>query len=227
MLKVLFLLVKKGNIWKTFGVSMCIILVCLAYNLPSIVELLKPTTERPSVLASSKDLKISNEDLQVISQYMDSGLQQIDDSVKLVLLYKFIPQGNTFLYQGRVVVNYTSYMDVLSPQSLIKETGLLYIPMWTSKNVMTRVLDGETVKVFFSEDGKESMEDGLPLKDTPSLKFSLLFESGITDGIIYPVFDNGVVIGYLFFMGNNVKNVNGKAKSLGDRLAHYMVRTQS
>lgn len=224
MLKVLFLLVKKGSFLKIFGVSLCIIVVCLAYNLPTILEVAKqPMADRSSVLASAKDLRISQDNLKVITQYMNYHLQDVDDSVRLVLLYKFIPQGNTYLYQGRAIANFVSLRGIRDPQTLLKEAGLTYIPMWTSKAIMSKVLDGETVKVSFSDNGFEYMDDGKPLGDTPSLKFSLLFDRGITDGIIYPVFDNGVVVGYLFFLGRDVQNVSGLAKSLGDRLAHYIV----
>ena len=187
------------------------------------------------LVLSSKNLDIAESDIIVIKQYVEKYLEPLQSKLAFTSVYKFIPEGETYLYQGRVLVDLNSKEESIS-NLVAREMNVSWIPLFSGKAVVEEILDNKIITITYSrEEGKFKW---IPSKDgsdrnTPidlvihSVNLDLLKEVGVEYIVYYPIAKSGKVVGYLtmyFKKSPDLRQVKDISSILSARLLPYLTK---
>lgn len=187
------------------------------------------------LVLSSKSLDIAESDIIVIKQYVEKYLEPLQSQLAFTSIYKFIPEGETYLYQGRVLVNLNSKEEAIS-NLVAKEMNVSWIPLFSGKAVVEEILDNKIITITYSrEEGKFKWIPSKERSDrnTPidlvihSVNLDLLKEIGVEFIIYYPISKSGKVVGYItmyFKKSPDVRRVKEISSILSARLLPYLTK---
>ena len=188
-----------------------------------------PKVVRSNVL-SSVDLDVAPDDLLIIKQYTDKYSSQLGADLYSASVYKFIPEGESYMYQGRVLA-YLNASDEMTGQYLAKEMNVSWIPLWSGKPIVEEIMSNKTIEVFFSQDQYKYhwQPSGASTKAEfiiHSVNLDLLKEIPIVYMYYQPIQRNGNVVGYIalyFKKEPNKQQVKEIASTLSARLLPYIL----
>lgn len=187
------------------------------------------------LLMSSQNLDITEPDMIVIKQYVDRYLEPLQPYLAFTSVYKFIPEGETYLYQGRVLVDLNSKEESIS-NLVAKEMNVTWVPLFSGKALVEEILENKSVVITYNQEtGKFRWLPTLSNtgRSEPidlvihSVNLDLLKEVGVESMHYHPISKNGKVVGYLtmyFKKKPDSKQVKDIASILSARLLPYLIR---
>lgn len=181
------------------------------------------------VLNSESNSGISKENMEQIRSYLLEYLQKYPKSVYSISLFKFLPSGHEYGYQGRLLVAFKSkFLSDDEERKFLSELNANWIPMWSGKGSMEYIIDGKSVVLNY-----DSENQNFKIKDDfdhiPSSNFSILGELGIKSIFRYPIIFTDQSIGYLSIYlteeldSKTEQDLKKISTFLANRLSSYMI----
>lgn len=184
-------------------------------------------------VVSLEDMDITEYNLEIIKQYSDEIFKDtsvlLHDLPVLMTIYKFIPEGNDIYFQGRLLVTDNNGSD-LDLDIILKEAGLVWVPMWVNKGTLERIMNDET---FLSELYREENKRGVFLENDLNTRgrvdMTLIYDNGVKYFLFYPITKYDYPIGYISWglkYKPDEKELNilkTKSASLSSRIYNYML----
>lgn len=184
-------------------------------------------SQHGGLLSVDPDLDISQKDIEEIQSYVDKYYEILPPSVISLSVFKFLPEGEEYLYQARVLV-YIKSSKIQDVDKFVKETRIKFIPIWSGKFNIEKLLIGEPTLSKFNKESKEftrleTVQSGIDIIDTiPSSNLSVLVEYGVQTIYRYPIKYQNRVIGYVSVYSSQLSD--DELKSLEETLEKFSSR---
>ena len=187
------------------------------------------------LITPDTQLDMTNAELEEIQKYTDQYYKDLPSSVVSLSIYKFLPEGDHYSYQARVLVYFKSN-KIEDAEKFIKETRIKFIPIWSGKFNIEKLLQGEPVLSIFDKESKEfarkeTRTSGFTVTDmidsTPSSNLAVLTEYGIQTIYRYPVKHHDRVLGYISVYASqlskdDLKKLEEVTEKFSTRIAIYL-----
>lgn len=181
------------------------------------------------IFDESSDIGVSVDNKEIIKSYVVDYLSKFPSSVYSISVFKFLPPGESYAYQGRALIVFKSKdMDIAQEGKFLRELNVHWMPIWSGKHSVESLLNGLPVTLIYN-DTKNVFFDPNSIQDvTPSSNFSLLHEVGVKSIYRHPIILNERVIGYISIYFNEKlnpqteKETNRIAGYLNSRIASYL-----
>lgn len=219
-------LLAKWPIRKIIITTICLSLLLFLYNIKEISSLWGDYKNKHRYVVTQDEVNISGASRKEIDKYTDNFGAEATDDIQLVLVYKFIPAGVTYLYQGRALIAYHSRL--VDTRTFLYESDITWMPLWIGRNAMEYVLAGKTVNYLLSvgEDGvgRVQYEGSNTYDSIPAVNMKILLAEGLQSVQLIPIKNEGQVIGYMSVYS---KGPHADFAKIGDqfaaRISRYMV----
>lgn len=174
----------------------------------------------------SSDSGISAENLNRMRTYLaEYLLDKFPKYTYSVSIFKFLPPGSVYSYQGRMLVAFKSrYLTDQEEEIFLKELNVNWIPIWSGRQGMELVLDGSPSSLRYDGDSQTyRFQDSFDYN--PASNYLLLGESGIKSIFRYPVIAGGNTVGYLsvYLTDELTKDKEQEIKKVSSQLASKVV----
>lgn len=158
-----------------------------------------PIKDKPKIIVDiEQDFGVSEQNLEYLKQYVLEYLNRYPQNVYSVQVFKFLPQGSMYSYQGRALIVFKSkQLQDKDEAKLLKELNISWIPMWSGKNQMEQILQQIPVVLKYDENINQFISNDNNHDFAPSANFQLLHELGVKTIFRYPIIQNNNVVGYL------------------------------
>lgn len=179
------------------------------------------------------DMDISEKNLMIIKEYADESFSLVyslsNQLPAYLTVYKFIPEGDDRYFQGRVLVsdhtNIKTNLDLL-----LKEAGLVWMPMWVNKGTLERIIVDESFlsKLVVSPDKKGVyLEDDVETRGRVNM--SIVYDMGVRWYYFYPISKGDYPVGYLVWAlfgkpdEHELNHIHSKSVVLATRIYGYLL----
>lgn len=157
----------------------------------------KKESKQSFLYSKNSSADISQENLIKLKEYLNDYLPRFPQSTYSIAIFKFLPPGYDYAYQGRILVAFKSkQLNEEDENKLIKELNVNWIPIWSGKASMESLIDLKEVALVFDEKDQhfkfESKPDIIPNSNLP-----ILGELGIKTIYRFPIISGNKTIGYL------------------------------
>lgn len=189
-----------------------------------------PTVEDKTRVLSHIDIDIPEPNRIVIEEYTDKYLDPFQNDLAFSSIYKFLPEGDEYLYQGRVLVYLTSRDESLS-KLVAKEMNIAWIPLFSGKTIVEQVLDNQPIQIKLDKDSfkykwtpkSTNIETELVIH---SVNLEILKEVSVKFIYYHPISKNNKVIGYIVLYFKNepdIQRIKEVSSILSARLLPYLL----
>lgn len=187
----LLLVVFKTSTKKIVIVSLCILLILVAWRLDIIAEVYREGREQDPYLVLPSKIRTNPRSLSIMQGHLQEFLKS-NNGAAFAAVYKFLPEGNPYLYQGRKLMADASK---LLNDNFIEESDLDWIPLWNGKNSIELILEDTTVHAVI-KDRQLVLNEGVVDKTTSGVVDSLLNEK-LGGYYMQPINRYETIIGYV------------------------------
>lgn len=205
-----------------------------AYKPDNIVQ--QDVQSKNKYVVTLEDMDISKENLTIIQGYADESFSLVYNLTNqlpvFMAIYKFIPEGDDRYFQGRILVSEHTNLTV-DLDLMLKEAGLIWIPMWVNKGTLERVMFDES---FLSELIVTTNRRGVFLEDDletrGKVNMTILYDIGVRWYYYYPITKGDYPIGYLVWALYNkpsesdLNHIHSKSVVLSTRIYNYMLNNK-
>lgn len=175
---------------------------------------------------------ISLENLEKLKGYLNEYLPKFPQSTYSIAIFKFLPPGHEYSYQGRILVAFKSkQLNEEDESKLLKELNVNWIPMWSGKKSMEALIDLKDITLVFDEENNyfklESKPDIIPNSNLP-----ILGELGIKTIYRFPIQSGNRAIGYISIYltesldKNKEQELKHTSSYFSNRIVSYLLNTE-
>lgn len=189
-----------------------------------------PTVETKTVgksafLSDPEDLQITPESLDKIKKYTVQYLTTAPREIVLVTIFKFLPEGDDYLYQGRVLVYLNSSLRISSSDDLVKELNMRWIPMWSGRKVVEDILTGDPTVIDVFEDGTVFSRKSNRKLQVESVNMTMLADIGVRGAYFFPIKKGSRVVAYITIFSDEkiTADLENDFNSLCERISSHIV----
>ena len=154
---------------------------------------------------------ISKSDQESIKLSFKDYIKSYNDFLGALVMYEYVPKGNSILYQGRVAVVGASY----NQKDVIDRYGISWLPMNAGPRMNEKILRGEIFRL--PNDINGSIID--PSNENIKLNVRLVNLDGYRMVICIPIIDSAdQVRGYIEAFLNRIPTSENDLKEISDKL---------
>ena len=177
-------------------------------------------------------MDVSPENLEKLKSYLSEYLPRFPQSTYSIAVFKFLPPGYEYSYQGRILVAFKSkQLNEEDEFKLLKELNVNWIPMWSGKASMEALVDLKDVALVFDEkDQKFKLENKPDI--IPNSNLPILGELGIKTIYRYPIQSGNRAIGYLSIYltesldQEKLQELKRTSSYFSNRIVSYLLNTE-
>ena len=142
-------------------------------------------------------IDISQENLDKLRSYLAEYLSKFPQSTYSIAIFKFLPPGYEYSYQGRILIAFKSkQLKEEEEAKLLKELNVNWIPMWSGKASMEALVELKDIALVFDEKEQRFELENKP-DIIPSSNLPILGELGIKSIYRFPIQSGNRAIGYI------------------------------
>ena len=198
-------------------------------------EALKQAESVKPLIYNAHDINnLTDIDLAKINSSFEASRGQVPAGTEFVAIYKFLPGMQEFEYQGRILILFrsTSKNPERTPeQEVAKELDLLWVPIWSGKEVVGELLENKPVYSTVNSETHvfvATTKDGRTLPDTvPTRSIDGLANYNIKSVYRYPIRRSNRTVGYVsLYLSSEIGDtatLEEYSSRLSGKISAYMV----
>lgn len=175
---------------------------------------------------------VSPENLEKLKAYLSEYLPRFPQSTYSIAVFKFLPPGYEYSYQGRILVAFKSkQLNEEDEFKLLKELNVNWIPMWSGKASMEALVDLKDVALVYDEKDQKFKLENKP-DVIPNSNLPILGELGIKTIYRYPIQSGNRAIGYLSIYlteslsQEKLQELKRTSSYFSNRIVSYLLNTE-
>lgn len=192
----------------------------------------KEVKQQSLIYSRNSAIDISPENLEKLKIYLNDYLSKFPQSTYSIAIFKFLPPGYEYAYQGRILVAFkTKQLSSEDEEKLVKELNVNWIPIWSGKASMESLIDLKDVVLSFDDKEQHFKLDSKPDK-IPNSNLPILGELGVKTIYRFPIQSGNRAIGYLSIYltealdDNKLQELKRTSSYFSNRIVSYLLNTE-